>query len=81
MNETDSRGYGPPHPQDWPMQAGPVMENLKSCEPTRRPRFDRERTKELLGLAETIAMLVGEKTQPGSERCRLRQMVEIFLEE
>src|SRR5262249_33112688 len=44
-------------------------------------RADPERTRELMMLAQGIAAQVEARVPPGPERCRLRRMVEMFLDE
>lgn len=55
------------------------MPQAMCAQPMQAKGPDRQRRKELLSLAETISVLVQEQTTR-RERCLLRQMVEMFLE-
>lgn len=69
-------------PRDYPyaVQGQPMAYGECSAEP-RRKRPSPERTRELMALAQGISAQVEASVPPGPERCLLRQMVEMFLDQ
>lgn len=58
----------------------PMAMDCEAQKPSREKR-NPERTRHLLTLAESIAAMVEAQTRRGPERCRLRAMVEMFLDD
>lgn len=69
-----------PMPGYPPGMAGQPMGMTNERGPSRERR-DPERNRHLFTLAESIAAMVGSQTRRGPERCKLRQMVEMLLDD